>query len=275
MGSAVGILKSRWITGLVALVAMGIGSAATFAVTHRLRSQTADLIIARSEARLEFAKARLAFFLEEFREAESRASAGLISSGELEDVRLELVQLETDAAVRALDVEEARITGRDPDNALSAPVLRGRDYVTERLELERKLLLARAARIEQRASRHGTDQVESAAWAREQAAARFALSVVERRLALRQEFLSGTRTARQVELEDMRFSAEAQRELAMVRVNELQRQVDRNRTLVEAGLASRSEVRATEVAFRAALLEVELAELELQILESKLAEMDD
>jgi len=44
------IRKLRWTIGVVALAAMCVGSAGTFAVTHRLRSQAADLIIARAEA---------------------------------------------------------------------------------------------------------------------------------------------------------------------------------------------------------------------------------
>jgi len=272
---AVGIRKLRWTTGLVALAAMCVGSAATFAVTYRLRGQTADLIIARSEARLEFADARLELFREELQETEARAAAGVLTPREVDSMRLEFAQVEADAAARALDVEEARITGRDPDNSLSAPILRGRDFVTERLELERAVLLQRVSLIDKQVAAHGSDLNESSMMAREQEAARAALSIIEERLALRQNYLSGARTARQVELAQMRFSVEPQREMAARRVNELQRQLDRVHTLVENGMATRSEARAVEMEFRAAVLQRDLAELEMQILERKLAEPSD
>ena len=266
------IRKLRWTTVLVALAAMCVGSAATFAVTHRLRAQMADLIIAKAEARLEFANARLKLFGEEVQETESRAAAGLITPRELDDMRLQLAHVEADAAARALDVEEARTTGRDPDNSLSAPILRGRDFVTERLKLERALALERVSRIDKEASREGLDSDQAAMIAREQEAVRAALSAVEKRLALRQDYLSGARTAREVELADMQFSVGSQREMAGERVQELQQELDRARALFEAGLVSRAEVRAVEMQFRAAALQRDLAELDMQILEEKLAD---
>ena len=42
--------------------------------------------------------------------------------------------------------------------------------------------------------------------------------------------------------------------------------------LVEEGMATRSEARPVEMEFRAAVLQVDLAELEMQIIESKLAD---
>jgi uncharacterized protein YnzC (UPF0291/DUF896 family) len=269
------IRKLRWTTGLIALAAMCIGSAATFAVTQRLRAQTADLIIAKTEAHLEFANARLELFLEELQETESRAASGVVAPEQLDDMRLELARVEAEAAARALDVEEARITGRDPDNSLSAPILRGRDFVTERLELERAVRLKRVSWIDKLASSPGMDPEQATAIAQEQKAVRATVSIIEERLALRQDYLSGARTARQVELAHMQFSVESQREMAERRVNEVQQHLDRINALVEDGMATRSEARPVEMAFRAAVLQLDLAELEMQILESKLAERSD
>lgn len=95
------------------------------------------------------------------------------------------------------------------------------------------------------------------------------------RLALRQDYLSGARTARQVELADMKFSVESQREMAGRRVNELQPQLDRIHALVEEGMASRKEAQPVEIEFRAAVLQRDLAELEMRILDSKLADQSD
>ena len=269
------IRKLRWTTGVVALAAMCVGSAATFAVTQRLRAQTADLMIARSEAQLEFANARLELFLEELRETESRTAAGLIEPEQLDDMRLELSHVKADAAARALDVEETRITGRDPDNSLSAPTLRGRDFVTERLELERAVRLERVSWVDKHASTPGLDLDQASAVAREQEAVRAAMSIVDQRLALRQDYLSGARTARQVELADMQFSVGSRRETARRRVTELQHELDRVNILVKEGMATRSEARPVEMAYRAAVLQLELAELEMQILETKLADPSD
>ena len=61
---------------LIALVAMCVGSAGTYAVTNRLRAQVADLIIARAEAQFEFAAARLNMVEEEMQEIEARAGRG-------------------------------------------------------------------------------------------------------------------------------------------------------------------------------------------------------
>jgi len=269
---AVGIQKLRWTTALVALAALCLGSAATLAVTNRLRSRTADLIIARSRAHLEFANARLELFREKSRKTESRAVSGLLAPAEVDSMRFEFAQVEADAAARALDVEEVQISGRDPDNALSAPLLRGRDFVTERLELQRSVLLERVALIDKQASGREPDAQESSEAAPAQEAARAALATVERHLALRQDFLSGACTARRVELAGMQVSLEPQRESAARRVQELQEQLDRFHALFEAGLVSRSEVRAIEMQFRAAVWQCDSAELEIKIIDRKLAD---
>ncbi|MGD2111043.1 MAG: hypothetical protein PVI86_16830 [Phycisphaerae bacterium] len=264
--------RPRWTTGVVAVAALFVGSAGTLAVTQRLRSQTADLIIARADAHQAFADARLDLFREQFQETESRGAAGALTQSEVDSMRLELVQVEAEAAARTLDVEESRMTGVDPDNSLSAPILRGRDFVTERLELERGVLLQRVALLEKQASRAGLTATESGGMRQELGAARAALSIVEERLALRGDYLSGVHTARQVELADIRFSVRRQREIAAGRVAELQPKLDRMHALVEGGMASRSEARGLEMEFRAAQLQVDLAELEIQILESKLGD---
>ncbi len=273
------ILRLRWTTGVLALIAMCIGSAGTFAVTQRLRAQTADLIIARAQAHLEFANARRELFLEALQETESRAAAGVLTSREVDSMRLEFAQVEVAAAARALDVDEARISGHDPDNSLSAPLVRGRDFVTERLVLHQALLRERVSAIDKQVSADGMDLNEFSTLVREltgkQDAVRATLSIVEQRLAFRQDYLSGARTARQVELADMQSSVEPQREKATRRVDELQPQLDRVHALFEAGLVARSEVRAVEMEFRAARLQVDLAELEMQILEGKLADPAD
>jgi hypothetical protein len=262
----------RWTTILVAVAAMCIGSAATYAVANRFRAQTAELIIARAEAQLEFANARRELFLEEMHETEARAAEGLIEPEQLDQMQLELTHVETEAAARALDVEEARITGRDPDNSLSAPLLRGRDFVTERLELQRDVLVARAEVVGRQAAKYASDPHQSAEIAQEQDRIQAMLTSLDARLALRQEYLAGTRTAREIELAQMQSSVEPQRQIAARRVEEAQRQLDRIHQLVEAGLATRSEERAVEMEFRAAKLQRDLAELELQILEQKLAD---
>jgi len=264
--------RHRWTTALVALAAMCIGSAATSAVTYRLRLQTADLIIAKSQAHLEFANARLEFFHEKIQRTEALAAEGVISTGEVESMRLEFAQVEAEAAARALDVEETQINGRDPDDSLSAPTVRGRDFVTERLELRRGVLLQRVELIEERASTPEHYPGESSVIAQELEAARAALSEIEDNIALRQEYLSGSRTTREVELARLRSSIGPQREMATQRVNELQKQLDRYNALAENGLVTQSEVRTVEMELRAAVLQRDLADIEMQILENKLAD---
>ena len=266
------VSKLRGTTALVALAAMCIGSAGTLAVTQQLHGQAADLLIAKSEAQLEFANARREVFLEKLHETESRATAGVLTLREVDSMRLEYAQVETDAEARACDVAEARITGREPDNSLSAPIVRGRDFVTERLVLQQDLLFKTVSMIDGQMSSRKLNPNEPAATVREPEAARKALSAVEDRLALRRDYLSGARTARQVELADMQSSVQSQQELAISRVHELQPKLDRIHTLVEEGMATRSEARPVEMEFRAARLALELAELDMQILESKLAD---
>jgi len=261
-----------WKTGVFALVAMCLGSAGTFAVTSRMRARTAELIVARAEAQSEFAEALLGLYSEDVQEAEARFAAGVVTVDEVESIRLERSHLESNAARLALDVEETRISGREPDNALSAPVLRSRDFVSERMELQRGMIQAQLSFMENQASARGADSNDATSLTLQCESARTALSVIERRLALRREFVAGERTAREVVFAEMKVSSEPQQALAVKQAEELEGHLKRMQALFDQGMVTRSEVRDAEVAYRGAQLQVKLAELEMQIIEARLNE---
>ena len=130
-------------------------------------------------------------------------------------------------ATRQLDLEETQITGREPDNALAAPTCRGRDFVTERLDLELSRHLGRVPLLEKQAARPGLTEQERLAINQELDAVHAAVRRIDDRLALRQDYLSGARTARQVELADMQASVQAQRDMAVKRLKVVEKEFDR------------------------------------------------
>ena len=89
-------------------------------------------------------------------------------------------------------------------------------------------------------------------------------------MALRADYLSGARPAFQIELLEMQSTVQSQRESARRRVDEVRQQLDRTHALLDDGLVTPSEARAVEMEFRAAVLQRDLADLEMQVLQRKL-----
>lgn len=150
-----------------AIASIVLGSAAAFAVVKQRDARWADENIARAERRLEFAEERQARFqfsfakpVYDFRfafnfgEPDAEGTAAKEDAGGVETdadkafdaeklaAQLEEESVATSVELRALDVEEVSLSGRPPNNSLSAPLVYDRDFVTERLELDRAIASA-------------------------------------------------------------------------------------------------------------------------------------
>jgi len=93
---------------------------------------------------------------------------------------------------------------------------------------------------------------------------------LEKRIARRASFLTGELSATEVELQGMRLAAVTARNMAARQVEILVEQHKRFTNLSERGLVSGSEFRAVEAELRAVEAHVELAGLELRILDQKI-----
>ncbi len=261
----------------IMVVSMLAGGAGTHAVTTSTGNQTAQLYIARGEALLEIAQTRLEHFARELVATQSLVEQGVVHERESRQIEALLVQGEAETEIRQLELTETLITGKEPNAALSAPLVGGTDFVTLRMAalrrpMQRRLeLVVAQARWNQElvdagiasTSKLRADQTEVVAAEEE-------LTGLEKRAALRASFLAGELSAASVELQGMRFAAIAARAMALRQIEFFVEQDKRLRQLSERGVASRSELRTVAIDLRTVEAHVELANLELRILEQKL-----
>ncbi len=133
----------------LAVGSMFLGAAGTYAVTREDDRAARELLVAKIQAQLEIAEMLHAQHAQALAEKQPLVEKGYIAESEISRLELPLVSSESEIQRRRLDLEEVSITGREPNNALSAPLVDGRDFVTERLKTEERpieLQLAIAAK---------------------------------------------------------------------------------------------------------------------------------
>jgi hypothetical protein len=228
--------------------------------------QTAQSDLALIALRLQLAQANVA-------DARSKVAAGVTGRGALESAESELRQMEAQAGRARLNVDEIKATAMAPRDDLNAPLVDGRDFVSERLQLDlftsqQRLTAAEAAHVEaERQARVGAASelavLDAALWVTQE---RAALGVLAERQKLRKEFVSqgtpGEQLNRRFQQAQVRFDAQVASEAVKV----LRQRLDAVRNQRAIGTASdldvlRAEIQLKEREAELALLARQLREL--------------
>lgn len=260
------------------IVSMTLGAAAMGASYQIEESWRRELIEADLEVRLELARKRLELAAEEVAAVEQRVAVGVAGAEEQAQMRMFLTDTEARVRLLELQLEEVRATGREPVGEVSSPVVRGRDFVTERLEVElgvaEQMLELVQPEVDRALRRYeiGVDdraQVEMM---------RLSLAEYEQRveslrdrLAIRADFIAGRISAVEAELMVRLSDTEGRTELARRRFELVQQEVDQVRQRVDMGVEERRSLRAYELQLAEAEADLRLAEVELEVLRQELA----
>jgi len=230
--------------------------------------------IARFETEVKLKKAHL----ESTREMESRAkmrvSNGLIREEEYRVMKLAVEKAGLNLKKSLLNLDEVKVSGAIPRNELYAPVVGGRDFVSERLKIERKEveldlepLMRRLGRFKQLVERDLVRRDQLDHIQAEIAARKVTIDKIQKRLDLRKRFVAGEIMAQGVEIKGRITVAERNMHLAKSRVDSLKEQLKRLKNLEIRGLISQTEIKPLQYALNAAQAELELATLEMDVLE--------
>ena len=253
-----------------------MGVAATKAADLIKDSWRKKIEVARLETEVRIKTAFLELKKDRAAQAESRYSIGLVSEDEALVAKLGAERAAADREISVLDLEEAKESGEAPRNEIYAPLVGGRDFVGERLGIEKKVLQAdldlRRARTES-ALRHQVELGLAPKSALSEFAAMLAgqeagLEDIENRLALRQRFLAGEISAGEMEIQT-RISA-AQKELREARssIDTIRPRLEDLRAKAAAGLVEIDEVKGWELGLSAAQAKADLALQEIEILKT-------
>jgi hypothetical protein len=246
---------------VVACVAIGAASGLASAQVRDLVRR--DSLVEASKAELGLVALRLELARAQFADATNKARVGALGPESLAAAEDELRRMETKAARAQKNMEEVRAASQAPRDELNAPLVDGRDFVRERIQLDllsaqREMVAAeRNLRDAEKQVRLGASGDLARAEAElDLARARAALAVLAQRLGLRREFVEKGTSAealmRRLEnaqlVEDMRVGLQAL-DLAKARAQSVERQR-------AVGIASELEVMRAQV---------EVKELEVQL----------
>ena len=229
--------------------------------------------IARAETEVELKKVHLESTREIAAQAKMRFSNGLIREDEYLVIQTATEHADLDLKKSLLNLDEVKESGEIPLNELYAPLVGGRDYVSERMQLDIKeieldleLLESHFIRFHQLAEKNLISREEADHIQAEIAARRLMIDKIQKRLELRKHFVAGDISAQEVEIQGRIAVAERKLHQAKSRVEALQKQMIRAKTLAAKGMINQMEVTQMQYTLDAAHAELNLAQRELEVL---------
>ena len=249
------------------------GVAVSKAADYLKDSWRKKIEIARVETEVKMMRVHLQHAQEVASKAETRFKDGLIQEEEYRVTQRAVDKTALALERSLLNQDEVKASGVPPRDELWAPVLGGRDFVSERLEIEKKELALDLDAFKSRSKRYG-QLVEKALVAGDElaslrteiAAREGMIAEVEARLGLRKRFVAGEMTAQEVEIKDRITVAERSLQRAQSSVASLKERLDRLQALEAKGLVSKTEVQPLRFALESAQVELSLAALERDVL---------
>jgi hypothetical protein len=266
--------------GLLTTVVLSVVAGYGMALAARYYHDSAEknLLLGQAEAAVQLAEARVSLTEAYVEELRKRASAGLQGPNDMEALDLELDQARRDLERARLDRQEIDISGEPVRQDLSAPLLEGRDFVSERLRIELAVREDRVRLVRAELEKAQRDLVSGRGDQRQLEPLRQDLLIAEktteepgRDLELRAAYLSGRRSAPEVMALSRLFQARIGLETAEARRTLAQDFVASARHSKGNGLDSPFRLKQAEFEFLAADIQVRLARLEVEHLERQLS----
>jgi multidrug resistance efflux pump len=265
----------RMVTVALLVGALLTGVAAIKAAETIKDSWRKKLEVARVETDVIVKKARLEATREMAARAERQVSQGLVPPEEYQALKLGAEKADLDLKRSLLNLDEVNASGVVARDELSAPLVDGRDFVTDRLKVEKRqteldgeLLGTHLKRYQQLLEKGMVPEAEVDRMKAERTALTSVVDKIQERIELRKRFAAGEITVLEVEIRDRITVAERSLRLAQSRVEGLQEQLKRLQALEAKGMVSPTEVKMLQYGLEAAQAELELAALEKKILEN-------
>jgi len=265
----------RWMVAVALLVGVLTTGVAVIKAAEYIKDYwRKGLEIARVGTEVQLKQAHLESIREMAARAETLASSGLIGEEENQALKVGVEKAALDLDNSLLNLDEVKASGVAPRDELYAPVLGGRDFVSERLKIRIKdverdleLLGKRLDRVKRMVelgvvSEGDLDEIQA-----DIASRKATIDEIRKRLDLRKRYVAGEVTAREVEIGDRMAVAEKDLHQAQARVDSLTKQLERFEAQEALGLISPRETSQLRYALEAAQAELKLAALEIDVLE--------
>jgi len=262
----------------IVFLAVAGGASGTLALQQAQRSRVEATRIHGAIVRLKLSENRLDLMMGHAANVQAQVQSGIISTSDFDAAQAALALAQVDVKLRQLDLGETTASGRAPDDALFAPCVDGRDFVTERIDARLALAsdaLAAAktslARIAQLVKAGATPESESRDAQTTVTQRETESRVLAARKDLRRRFLAGELTAARVDLEERRAVLSIHVDDLAAALAAAAARLEQARTLQAEGFVSSSELADATLAFEEARGAVELNRDELTLVEAELA----
>ncbi len=251
-----------------------LGVAATKAADLIKDSWRKKIEVARLETEVRIGTALLELKKGHAAQAETRFSLGLISEEEAVDSKRTTAWAEFELEKTRLDLEEVRGSGEAPRDELYAPLVHGRDFVSERLGIRKKTLEADLALQRESIERKLEIRVDLGLLPKS-ALEEFKMSMrvragevedIERSLSLRRRYVSEEISAEDLEIQARMVESEKELRESRNMVEILKSDLEKLRPREAAGMVSPDEVREARFSLESAQARAELALQEIEIL---------
>jgi hypothetical protein len=261
----------------VAVASLAVGGGVVAVAYETRLSEQRDQLLGNFEQRAIFAKQRLALATQQLREMEWRVSVGTEPQESVLDARFKVSEAEAELKSIELNLGEIRATGREPISALSAPLISGRDFVSERLRvemsvpaaaLEREKVLAQAVRSRFEVGLANATDVDTAETRTIELVS--AVEVFQRKLGIRQTFLKGGVPAAVADLRGLEAESDLRRTALTRRIDLVRRRVRDLQSRIEVGTANPLNLAEAEMRLQELQLEMSRTEYDLLLIRQQL-----
>jgi len=268
----------RWVrTAALMLLCIVVGAGGVVGAERLQQSREKELLLARNSVQVETARQLLDLEQRRLERAEQLFETGRLGTRSMGEARVSADEALFELKRLELDGEEIEASGQAPDRGLTAPLVDGRDFVSEGLRLERQRVgvcqqqaTAELELAEQLVAAGRANAAEVSKARQDHAALEESLRALDERLALRADFLLGRRDARTTTLLELRAEARHSLSLAERTIESVRAEHQRLASLAEAGVVGRTELDESEAALHRAEGELEARRLELAWIDEKL-----
>ena len=264
--------RMRAVLGLVGLMAlsMGIGAAVVAGAYRAQDRERRAPLISEFQQRVQLARQHLAAINEQLQRKEKDVSLGVAKPEEMLEARVNDAEAQAQLRLAELNLEEVSITGHEPLRSISSPLISGRDFVGEGLRIQMSVPQAaleleqfRLRETQKRVNLGMSPPIELGASRTQIVEIEAAIESFQKKLEIRQLFLSRKVDSPEAELRVLEAEAEQRQQTLTPKVKLAREELEAVKRRVQAGIEQ--HVSMAEAALRLQKLETDLAKAELDL----------
>jgi outer membrane protein TolC len=272
-GTGVRVMK---VAGLM-LGSVALGAAAMGASQQLGEAWRKELLETRLEVQLQLAQQRVQVQLDAVGLTRQQVELGVRGDQDLAVLEYQIAQAEADARITELELEEVRRSGREPVGELSSPLVDGRDFVSEKIQIRMQvarhhmdIVEAALTRTQERVDVGLISDREMAEERLLSGEAELTIETLTRKLELRRAYLDSEVSAVEAELRLLEAEAQSRVVLLEARLLHFQREAQRFQAAIDAGTIHPMAVATMQTQVAEIDAQLNLAQAELRIVRAEL-----